>query len=82
MEELENNQKLNIMVNTTEHFIELKRTLIRTLNELLESHNLTYGEDKVITKRWYGDRINHIYGEIDSLVEKINNEELIESLKL
>lgn len=66
------------MENTKEQFIKLKKTLNRTLNELLESHNLTYGEDKVITNLWYGDKINHIYGQIDSMVEKINNEELTE----
>jgi hypothetical protein len=69
-------KKLKIMENTKEQFIELKRTLNKTLNELLESHHLTYGQDKVITKRWYGDKINNIFLQIDSLVEKINDEEL------
>ena len=66
-------------MNKKEQFIELKRTLNKTLNELSESHHLTYGENKVITNRWYGDRINSIYSQIDLLVDKINNEELIEN---
>ena len=67
------------MKNTKEQFIELKRTLNKTLNELLESHHLTYGKDIVITNRWYMERINSIYGQIDSLVEKIDSEELIKN---
>ncbi|WP_438989343.1 hypothetical protein [Polaribacter sp.] len=67
------------MKNTKEQFIELKRTLNKTLNELLESHHLTYGKDRVITNRWYMERINSIYGQIDSLVEKIDSEELIKN---
>lgn len=65
------------MKNTKEQFIELRRTLNKTLNELLVSLDLTYGECCVITNRWYGDRINYIYDEINSLVDKINNEELL-----
>jgi hypothetical protein len=56
---------LNIMENTKQEFIELKRTLNKTLNELLESHHLTYGKDRVITNRCYGEKINRIYGQID-----------------
>ena len=63
-------------MNDKEQFIELRRTLNKTLNELLESHNLTYGEDSVITNWWYGDKINDIYYQIEKLVEKINKEEL------
>ena len=79
MEESINNQNLNIMVNTNEQFIELKKTLNKTLNELSVSLQITYGENGVITNRWYGDKINSIYGQIDALVDKINNEELIEN---
>ena len=64
------------MMNEKEQFIELRTTLIKTLNELLESHHLTYGEDSVINNCWYGDKINDIYYQIDKLVEKINKEEL------
>lgn len=64
------------MSNTKEHFIELKITLNNTLNELVKSHKLTYGDDSIITNRWYGDRINSIYGQIDSIIDKIDSKEL------
>lgn len=66
-------------MNEKELFIELRSTLNKTLNELLESHQLTYGDDSVINNWWYGERINDIYYQIDKLVEKINNEELKEN---
>jgi len=66
-------------MNQQEQFIELRRTLNKTLNELLESEHLTIGEDRVITNDYYGGRIINIFHQIEELVESINTHELNEN---
>jgi ABC-type amino acid transport substrate-binding protein len=51
-----------------EAFDDLRSALNKTLNELLEAHHLTYGENKIITDRWYGDKINELCYQIDLIV--------------